>query len=225
MNKFLIAPSILSADFAQLGKEVKKVLKYGADMIHFDVMDNHYVPNLTIGPLVLSSLRKYGVTAPIDVHLMTIPDEELILNFIRAGADYITIHVESTVHLDKFITLIKQNGCKSGIALNPSTPLCYLDCVMHQIDLVLLMTVNPGLGGQNFITSSLKKIRATHKRLCKENKKILLQVDGGIKLTNITDVALAGANIFVIGSAIFNSNDYDKTINIFKNQLNQLYYK
>ncbi|QCI26937.1 ribulose-phosphate 3-epimerase [Buchnera aphidicola (Thelaxes californica)] len=219
MKKFLIAPSILSANFACLGEDVQNVIKSGGDMIHFDVMDNYYVPNLTIGPKVLESLRNYNITVPIDVHLMAKSTDRLILDFIRSGADYITIHPESTEHLDHTINLIKDNDCQVGVAFNPATPLCYLDYIIDKIDLILLMSVNPGFSGQNFIKNSLKKIRKVRKLLERKNINIPLQVDGGIKVKNILDIARSGADIFVIGSAIFNSSNYAQTIMNFRKEL------
>lgn len=212
MTNYKIAASILSADFARLGEEAQNVLKAGADMIHFDVMDNHYVPNLTIGPLVCEALRKYGITAPIDVHLMTKPVDKLIIDFAKAGANYISFHPEASEHIDRSLQLIRDNGCKVGLAFNPATPLDYLDHILPKLDLILIMSVNPGFGGQKFIPESLAKITKVRTLIDKYNADILLEVDGGIKVDNIKKVAEAGANTFVAGSAIFKSGDYVKTI-------------
>lgn len=211
-NKPLIAPSILSADFARLGDEVNTVLSAGADIIHFDVMDNHYVPNLTIGPLVCQALRKHGITAPIDVHLMVEPVDDLIQLFAQSGADYISFHPEASRHVDRSLQLIKDLGAKAGLALNPATPLSSLSYVLDKLDYVLLMSVNPGFGGQSFIPSVYEKIKETRILLDKVNPQIRLEVDGGIKIDNIAKVAALGADMFVAGSAIFNSTDYAKTI-------------
>ncbi|MCS5707491.1 ribulose-phosphate 3-epimerase [Candidatus Berkiella cookevillensis] len=211
-NKPLIAPSILSADFARLGDEVNAVLSAGADIIHFDVMDNHYVPNLTIGPLVCQALRKHGITAPIDVHLMVEPVDDLIQLFAQSGADYISFHPEASRHVDRSLQLIKDLGAKAGLALNPATPLSSLSYVLDKLDYVLLMSVNPGFGGQSFIPSVYEKIKETRILLDKVNPQIRLEVDGGIKIDNIAKVAALGADMFVAGSAIFNSTDYAKTI-------------
>lgn len=212
MSTYKISASILSADFAQLGKEAETVLHSGADWIHFDVMDNHYVPNLTCGPLVCESLRKYGIKAPIDVHLMTKPVDRLIHDFAKAGATTITIHPETTEHLDRSLQHIRDLNCKSGIALNPATPLNYLHYVMEKIDMILIMSVNPGFSGQLFINSALKKIKETRHLIDNSGYDIRLQVDGGIKIDNIRDIASAGADTFVIGSAIFNTTNYAATI-------------
>lgn len=222
MKKFLIAPSILSADFACLGQDIKKVIQAGVDLIHFDVMDNHYVPSLTIGPLVLKSLRKYGIKIPIDVHLMSNPIENLIIDFAEAGADYITFHPENSNHINKSIELIKKNSCKAGLAFNIATPLHYLDYTIDNIDLILIMSVNPGLPGQVFINSIYKKIKHVRNLINKTNKNILLSVDGGIKIENISKVASAGANLFVIGSAVFGSFNYQKIIKRFKEKLQNI---
>ncbi len=207
-----IAPSILSADFARLGEEVRNVLAAGADVVHFDVMDNHYVPNLTIGPLVCEALRKHGITAPIDVHLMVKPVDRIIPDFAKAGASYITFHPEASEHIDRTLGLIRENGCKSGLVFNPATPLHHLDYVLDKVDMVLLMSVNPGFGGQSFIPSTLPKIAAVRQIIDRSGRDIRLEVDGGIKVDNIGAVAAAGADTFVAGSAIFNAKDYAATI-------------
>jgi ribulose-phosphate 3-epimerase len=207
-----IAPSILSADFARLGEEVRNVLAAGADVVHFDVMDNHYVPNLTIGPLVCEALRKHGITAPIDVHLMVKPVDRIIPDFAKAGASFITFHPEASEHIDRTLGLIRENGCKSGLVFNPATPLHYLDYVLDKVDMVLLMSVNPGFGGQSFIPSTLPKIAAVRQIIDRSGRDIRLEVDGGIKVENIGAVAAAGADTFVAGSAIFNAKDYAATI-------------
>ena len=207
-----IAPSILSADFARLGEEVRNVLAAGADVVHFDVMDNHYVPNLTIGPLVCEALRKHGITAPIDVHLMVKPVDRIIPDFAKAGASYITFHPEASDHIDRTLGLIRENGCKSGLVFNPATPLHYLDHVLDKVDMVLLMSVNPGFGGQSFIPSTLPKIAAVRQIIDRSGRDIRLEVDGGIKVDNIGAVAAAGADTFVAGSAIFSAKDYVATI-------------
>lgn len=207
-----IAPSILSADFARLGAEVDAVLAAGADLIHFDVMDNHYVPNLTIGPLVCEALRKHGVKAPIDVHLMVRPVDRLVPDFARAGASWITFHPEASEHVDRTIALIREHGCKPGLVFNPATPLDWLDHTLEKIDMVLLMSVNPGFGGQQFIPSTLSKIREVRRRIDASGRDIRLEVDGGIKADNIGAVAEAGADTFVAGSAIFGSADYAATV-------------
>ena len=207
-----IAPSILSADFARLGEEVRNVLAAGADVVHFDVMDNHYVPNLTIGPLVCEALRKHGITAPIDVHLMVKPVDRIIPDFAKAGASYITFHPEASEHIDRTLGLIRENGCKSGLVFNPATPLHHLEHVLDKVDMVLLMSVNPGFGGQSFIPSTLPKIAAVRQIIDRSGRDIRLEVDGGIKVDNIGAVAAAGADTFVAGSAIFNAKDYAATI-------------
>jgi len=207
-----IAPSILSADFARLGEEVKNVLAAGADIVHFDVMDNHYVPNLTIGPLVCEALRKAGVTAPIDVHLMVKPVDRIVPDFAKAGASWITFHPEASEHVDRTIGLIREHGCKPGIVLNPASPLNWLDHVIEKVDMVLLMSVNPGFGGQSFIQSVLPKIRRVRELIDATGREIRLEVDGGIKVDNIAEVAAAGADTFVAGSAIFGAKDYRATI-------------
>ena len=207
-RNYWIAPSILSADFARLGAEVDSVLAAGADIIHFDVMDNHYVPNLTIGPLVCEALRRYGVTAPIDVHLMVKPVDRLVTDFARAGATWISFHPEASEHVDRTIGLIRELGCRPGLVLNPATPLHCLDHTLEQLDLVLLMSVTPGFGGQAFIPSTLAKIRAVRERIDASGREVRLEVDGGIKTTNIGAIAAAGADTFVAGSAIFGATDY-----------------
>lgn len=214
-----IAPSILSANFARLGEECDAVLAAGADVIHFDVMDNHYVPNLTIGPLVCRSLREHGIAAPIDVHLMVSPVDNLITDFADAGASIISIHPEATDHLDRSIQLIKDAGCQAGIALNPATPLYFLEYIIHKIDLVLVMSVNPGFGGQKFITSMISKISRVREMIAATKRPIRLEVDGGIKLDNITAIKQAGADTFVAGSAIFGASDYTKTISDMRQAL------
>ncbi|SDO00809.1 ribulose-phosphate 3-epimerase [Vreelandella arcis] len=204
---FLIAPSILSADFARLGEEVDNVLAAGADIVHFDVMDNHYVPNLTIGPMVCKALRQHGVTAPIDVHLMVKPVDRMISDFIEAGASYITFHPEASEHIDRSLQLIRDGGCKAGLVFNPATPLSYLDYVMDKIDIVLLMSVNPGFGGQSFIPGTLDKLRDARARIDASGRPIRLEIDGGVKADNIADIAAAGADMFVAGSAIFSAQE------------------
>ncbi len=207
-----IAPSILSADFARLGAQVESVLEAGADLIHFDVMDNHYVPNLTVGPLVCEALRRHGVTAPIDVHLMVKPVDRIIPDFARAGATWITFHPEASEHVDRTIELIREHGCRPGLVFNPATPLGWLDHTLDRIDMVLLMSVNPGFGGQSFIPSTLAKLRAARDRIAASGRDIRLEVDGGVKVDNIGAIAAAGADTFVAGSAIFGSKDYAATI-------------
>jgi ribulose-phosphate 3-epimerase len=207
-----IAPSILSADFSRLGEEVRAVLDAGADLVHFDVMDNHYVPNLTIGPLVCEALRKAGVTAPIDVHLMVKPVDRIVPDFAKAGATWITFHPEASEHVDRTIGLIREHGCRPGIVLNPASPLSWLDHVLDKIDMVLLMSVNPGFGGQSFIASALPKIARVRELIDRSGREIRLEVDGGVKVDNIQAVAAAGADTFVAGSAIFGSKDYRATI-------------
>ena len=212
MRDCVISPSILSADFARLGAEVDAVLAAGADWVHFDVMDNHYVPNLTIGPLVCSALRKHGVTAPIDVHLMVQPVDRIIPDFAEAGASIISFHPEASAHVHRTIQLIKSHGCKAGLVLNPATPVDVLDWVLEELDLVLLMSVNPGFGGQGFIPSALDKLRAVRSRIDASGRDIRLEIDGGVKADNIGQIAAAGADTFVAGSAIFNAPDYADVI-------------
>lgn len=219
MKDFLIAPSILSADFARLGEEVDNVLAAGADVVHFDVMDNHYVPNLTIGPMVCKALRKHGVTAPIDVHLMVKPVDRMIADFAEAGASIITFHPEASEHIDRSLQLIKSFGCKAGLVFNPATPLHYLDYVMDKLDVILLMSVNPGFGGQSFIPGTLDKLREVRKRIDASGLDIRLEVDGGVKTSNIREIAEAGADMFVAGSAIFNADDYPTVIKEMRAQL------
>ena len=216
-----IAPSILSANFAKLGEEVDNVLNAGADIVHFDVMDNHYVPNLTIGPLVCEALRNHGVTAPIDVHLMVKPVDRIIPDFASAGASYITFHPEASEHIDRTISLIKESGCKAGLVFNPATPLNHLDHVIDQLDMVLLMSVNPGFGGQSFIPETLEKLRVVRDLIDSRNLRTRLEIDGGVKIENIKEIASAGADTFVAGSAIFNTDDYKKTIDKMRSELSQ----
>lgn len=216
---YLIAPSILSADFARLGEEVDSVLAAGADMVHFDVMDNHYVPNLTIGPLVCEALRKHGVRAPIDVHLMVKPVDRLITDFARAGATYITFHPEASDHVDRSLQLIRDEGCKCGLVLNPGTSLDYLQWSIGSVDMVLLMSVNPGFGGQKFIPYVLSKLRDTRRIIDQSGRDIRLEIDGGVKVDNILEIAEAGADTFVAGSAIFGTDDYKKTVDEMRSEL------
>lgn len=221
-NLLQISASILSANFAKLGDEVSAVLQAGADRIHIDVMDNHYVPNLTMGPLVCASLRRFGITAPMDVHLMVEPVDELIKSFIAAGANQITFHPEASLHVDRSLQLIRDGGCEAGLALNPATPLNVLEEILDKVDRVLVMSVNPGFGGQTFIPHSLDKIRRTKKLIEQANHPIRLEVDGGIKIDNIRRIADAGADMFVIGSALFNTSNYTETLMKFRNVLNDL---
>ena len=225
MADYAIAPSILSADFARLGEEVDQVLKAGADIVHFDVMDNHYVPNLTIGPLVCEALRKHGVTAPIDVHLMVKPVDRIIPDFAAAGASYITFHPEASEHIDRTLQLIKGEGCKAGLVFNPATPLDVLQYVMDKVDMILLMSVNPGFGGQSFIPSALDKLREVRKLIDASGRDIRLEIDGGVKADNIAEIAAAGADTFVSGSGIFGKgkdsdpNRYDSIIKEMRAEL------
>lgn len=215
----LIAPSILSADFARLGEDVAAVLEAGADIVHFDVMDNHFVPNLTIGPMICEALRNYGIEAPIDVHLMVEPVDRIIPDFAQAGASYITFHPEASVHVHRTIGLIHDSGCKAGLVFNPATPLSWLEHVIDDLDMVLLMSVNPGFGGQKFISSSLAKLREARKIIADAKREIRLEIDGGVKTDNIREIAAAGADTFVAGSAIFGSDDYAATIAKMKEEI------
>ncbi|HFD12550.1 MAG TPA: ribulose-phosphate 3-epimerase [Crenotrichaceae bacterium] len=219
MNDFWIAPSILSADFARLGEEVDNSLAAGADVVHFDVMDNHYVPNLTIGPLVCDALRKHGVTAPIDVHLMIEPVDRIIPDFAKAGASYITFHPEASKHIDRSLQLVKDEGCKCGLVFNPATSLDYLEYAMDKVDMILLMSVNPGFGGQSFIPYVLDKIKQVRKLIDDSGRNIRLEVDGGVKVDNIAACAAAGADTFVAGSAIFGADDYKTVIDQMRSEL------
>ena len=225
MNKNLIAPSILSADFARLGEEVDNVLASGADIVHFDVMDNHYVPNLTIGPLVCEALRKHGITAPIDVHLMIKPVDRIVPDFASAGASYITFHPEASEHVDRTLQLIASEGCKAGLVFNPATPLDVLEHVIDKVDMILLMSVNPGFGGQSFLPSALDKLRKARKLIDESGRNIRLEIDGGVKVENISEIHAAGADTFVAGSAIFGAardqdpNRYDTVISAMRNAL------
>lgn len=222
MKNLLIAPSILSADFARLGDDTARVLSAGADVVHFDVMDNHFVPNLTMGPMVLKALRDYGITAPIDVHLMVSPVDRIIPDFAAAGASYITFHPEASIHIDRSLQLIKDHGCKAGLVFNPATPLSYLDYVMDKVDIILLMSVNPGFGGQSFIPSTLDKLRQVRRLIDDSGRDIRLEVDGGVKVENIGAIAAAGADMFVAGSAIFGHADYRSVIDAMRQQLSEV---
>jgi len=219
MKSFKIAPSILSADFARLGQDVDAVLEAGADIVHFDVMDNHYVPNLTIGPMVCKALRDYGVTAPIDVHLMVKPVDRIIGDFLEAGASYITFHPEGSEHVDRSLQLIKSAGCKAGLVFNPATPLHHMDYVMDKLDMVLLMSVNPGFGGQKFIPGTLDKLREARAKIDASGLDIRLEIDGGVNTKNIREIAEAGADTFVAGSAIFGADDYKTVIDTMRAEL------
>jgi ribulose-phosphate 3-epimerase len=219
MADYLIAPSILSADFARLGEEVDNVLAAGADIVHFDVMDNHYVPNLTIGPLVCDALRKHGVTAPIDVHLMVKPVDRIIPDFAKAGATYITFHPEASEHVDRSLQLVRDCGCKCGLVFNPATPLDYLKYAIDKVDMVLLMSVNPGFGGQSFIEYVIDKLKEARDIIDRSGRDIRLEVDGGVKIDNIGKIAAAGADTFVAGSAIFGTDDYKATIDAMRGEI------
>jgi len=228
MTDYLIAPSILSANFAKLGEEVDNVIASGADIVHFDVMDNHYVPNLTIGPLVCEALRKHGVQAPIDVHLMVKPVDRIIPDFAEAGASYITFHPEASEHIDRSLGLIRECGCRSGLVFNPATPLSYLDYVLDKVDMILLMSVNPGFGGQSFIPATLDKLRQARQLIDQSGLDIRLEVDGGVKVDNISEIAAAGADTFVAGSGIFgfnnvsDTNRYDSILAKMRNELERV---
>jgi ribulose-phosphate 3-epimerase len=219
MADYKIAPSILSADFARLGEEVTNVLESGADIVHFDVMDNHYVPNLTIGPLVCEALRAHGITADIDVHLMVKPVDRIIPDFAKAGATYITFHPEGSEHIDRSLSLIHDEGCKSGLVFNPATPLDCLKHVIDKVDMILLMSVNPGFGGQSFIPEALPKLREARKIIDESGRDIRLEIDGGVKIDNIGEIAAAGADTFVAGSAIFGADDYKATIDAMRAEI------
>ena len=221
MTDYIIAPSILSADMARLGDDTARVLAAGADFVHVDVMDNHYVPNLTFGPVIVEALRNYGIEAPLDVHLMIKPVDQIIPDFTRAGASYITFHPEASEHVDRSLQLIRDNGCKSGLVFNPATPLDILSHVIDKVDMVLLMSVNPGFGGQSFIPSALDKLRKARQIIDDSSYDIRLEIDGGVKVDNIREIAEAGADTFVAGSAIFGNDDYQATISAMRNELAQ----
>ena len=222
MSDYLIAPSLLSADFARLGEEAEKSLNAGADMLHLDVMDNHYVPNLTVGPLVCESLRKHGIKAPIDVHLMTRPVDRLIGEFANAGASHLTFHPECSDHIDRSIDLIHKHGCKAGLAINPATTLSCLEYILDKLDIILIMSVNPGFAGQHFIPATFEKLKKARKMMQDHGKNIILAIDGGINTKNIFDVASAGANMFIAGSAIFSQPDYSAIINKMRHELEKV---
>ncbi|EKD72754.1 MAG: hypothetical protein ACD_45C00597G0004 [uncultured bacterium] len=222
MRDYIIAPSLLSADFARLGEEATTVLQAGGDILHLDVMDNHYVPNLTIGPLICTALRHYGIKAPIDVHLMTRPVDRLIIDFAKAGASYITFHPECSEHIDRSLELIRKHGCKAGLAINPATSLDYLDYVWDKLDIILIMSVNPGFSGQQFIPITLEKLKKTRALIEQSGKNIRLAIDGGIKIENLLSVAKAGADMFIAGSAIFTQPDYTAPISAMRNELKKV---
>lgn len=222
MKHFLIAPSILSADFARLGEDIARVISTGADVLHFDVMDNHYVPNLTMGTMVLKALRIYGINAPIDVHLMVTPVDRLISDFAVAGASYISFHLEASKHVDRSLQLIKEHGCKAGLVFNPATPLNCLEYVIDKLDVILLMSVNPGFGGQPFLPSTLNKLRQARRLIKQSGRDIRLEVDGGVKVENIGTIAAAGADMFVAGSAIFSQSNYQAVINAMRHELTRV---